>query len=414
MVTGELNLFPGKRAPQVLRRTTKTIQEVLHGRRKQRKSVLTLFGTRPEVIKLGPVIHQLEQRNETLRTINVASGQHCELLYPFIDLFRIRVDIDLLLMTIDQELNGLCARIVGKLEKIVADDIPDLILVQGDTTTALAGALVGRCQGVPVAHVEAGLRSGNLQSPYPEERNRRLITRLATYHFASTARNRETLLREGIARDVIFVTGNAVVDALQMILETKKHFCPPTLLEKIENKKCIVLTTHRRESFGRVLEQNLRALCRFVQDHDDLILVFPMHPNPNVSGPAKEIFAGNSRIVITPPLHYGEFIHLLSKSWLVVSDSGGVQEEVPSLGKPLLILRENTERAECVEAGIARLVGGRSETLTSMLKEAYQEGSWVNSVHKVSNPFGNGDSAERIVRCVTELLEGRVAKCGAM
>jgi UDP-N-acetylglucosamine 2-epimerase (non-hydrolysing) len=378
-------------------------RRVERGRR--RKSVLTLFGTRPEVIKLAPVIHQLELRPDSIRTINVTSGQHSDLLYPFIEMFGIRLDNDLRLMTVDQDPGVLCARIIGEVHAIVDGENPDLILVQGDTTTALAGALVGRRRGVPVGHVEAGLRSGNILSPYPEEWNRRFISQLATYHFAATPGNRDTLLSEGIREEAIFVTGNPVVDALQMVLRSRKPFCDKGLLDRIGNRKCIVLTTHRRESFGKVLAENLQVLCRFVRDHDDVVLVFPMHPNPNVSGLAKKICTGNPRIITTAPLQYRDFIHVLSRSWLIVSDSGGIQEEVPSLGKPLLILRENTERAECIEAGLARLVGGNPETLMAMLEEAYQEGSWINSVHKVPNPFGNGDSAERIVECVANLLQ---------
>lgn len=383
------------------------------GRKPHRKTVLTLFGTRPEVIKLAPIIHQLEQRHESIRTINVSSGQHSDLLYPFIDMFGIHVHRDLKLMTIDQDPETLCAAICRAVEAIVDDEAPDLLLVQGDTTTALAGALVGRCRGVAVGHVEAGLRSGNFMSPFPEEMNRRLITRLATYHFAATNANREVLLSEGIIEKTIFVTGNPVVDTLKMVLGVRKPFCDKVLLDQIANRKYIVLTTHRRESFGSVLAENLRVLCQFVQNHDDVILLFPMHPNPNVSGPAKEICTGNPRVILTAPLPYRDFIHVLSRSWLIVSDSGGIQEEVPSLGKPLLILRENTERAECIEAGMARLVGGRPETLMAMLEEAYQEGSWAYSVQRVSNPFGNGDSGERIVRCVANLLETPLAQLSA-
>jgi UDP-N-acetylglucosamine 2-epimerase (non-hydrolysing) len=380
------------------------------GRRRVRKCVLTLFGTRPEVIKLAPVIHQLEQRQDVLRTINVASGQHTDLLYPFIEMFGIRVDEDLRLMTVNQDPGALCARIFAEVDRIAERESPDLILVQGDTTTALAGALVGRRRGIPVGHVEAGLRSGNLLSPYPEELNRRFITLLATFHFAATARNRETLLSEGVGDKSIFVTGNPVVDALQMVLDSDNGPRASKVLKKVGDRKCIVLTTHRRESFGRVLEENLKVLHRFVRDHDDVVLVFPIHPNPNVSGPAKAICGGHPRILITEPLDYREFIQVLSKSWLIVSDSGGVQEEVPSLGKPLLILRENTERAECIDAGMARLVGGRPESLMEMLEEAYEEGSWVNSVSTVKNPFGRGDSGERIVERISELLSTPLVK----
>jgi UDP-N-acetylglucosamine 2-epimerase (non-hydrolysing) len=389
------------------------LPEPSFGRRRSRKTVLTLFGTRPEVIKLAPVIHQLEQRQDSIRTINVASGQHTSLLYPFIKMFGIRVDADLRLMTVDQDPGALCARIFAAVDEIADRESPDLILVQGDTTTALAGALVGRRRGIPVGHVEAGLRSGNLLSPYPEELNRRFITLLATYHFAATAGNRETLLSEGVGDKSIYVTGNPVVDALRMVLDGDNGSRASKLLEKVGNRKCIVLTTHRRESFGKVLEENLKVLCEFVKAHQDVVLVFPIHPNPNVSGPAREICGKHPRILTTDPLDYREFIHLLSKSWLIVSDSGGVQEEVPSLGKPLLILRENTERSECIDTGMARLVGGRPEALLEMLNEAYQEGSWAESVSTVKNPFGAGDSGERIVQCVSELLAAPTAKAKA-
>jgi len=374
-------------------------------RRPQTKVILTLFGTRPEVIKLAPIIRQLEQKCEVIRMFNVASGQHADLLRPFIEMFGVRVDRDLQLMKVGQNSASLCTGICEALDTIVDRENPNLMLVQGDTTTALAGALVGHYRNVPVAHVEAGLRSGSILSPYPEELNRRQITLLATYHFAATVGNKEVLLREGIDRDKIFLMGNPVVDALQMALGADKPFFDETLLAKLSNRKCLVLTTHRRESFGGVLAENLQVLCRFVRDHEDVVLVFPAHPNPNVSGPAEEICAGHPRIIMIAPLPYRDFIQLLSKSWLIVSDSGGIQEEVPTLGKPLLILRENTERAECIEAGVARLVGGRPGNLMIMLEEAYREGSWVDSVHAVPNPFGTGTSAQHIARHIAKLLE---------
>lgn len=374
-------------------------------RKARRKTVLTLFGTRPEVIKLAPVIHQLEQRSDEIRTFNVASGQHKDLLYPFIDMFGIRVDEDLRLMTSNQDPSELCDRIFAALDTIVEHESPDLIIVQGDTTTALAGALLGRHRGIPVAHVEAGLRSGNLLSPYPEEMNRRFITHLATFHFAATPKNRETLLSEGVSDNLIFVTGNPVVDALQMVRDGDEGLSAAKLLKKIGNRKCIVLTTHRRESFGDPIQANLKVLTKFVDQHEDLVLVFPIHPNPNVQIPAKKICGGHPRIIITEPLDYRNFIQVLSQSWLIVSDSGGVQEEVPSLGKPLLILRENTERPECIDSGMAKLVGGGPEALMAMLEEAYRDDSWVNHVSNIRNPFGSGDSGEQIVGHVSELLD---------
>jgi len=369
------------------------------------KSVLTLLGTRPEVIKLAPVILSLEGRLDAVRTINVASGQHVDLCYPFIEFFGLRVDFDLCPMPGSLTPKTLLRRMLGRLHSILTEQTPDLVLVQGDTTTALAGAIAGHQQGIAVAHIEAGLRSGNILSPFPEEMNRRWITRLAKYHFAVTARNRDALLAEGIRDDAIFVVGNPVVDALKMVLETGKPLRARELFAKIAGRKYIVLTTHRRESFGRVLREHLQALRRFVQQHDEIFLVFPVHPNPNVKVLAYQLLGNCPRILLTEPLPYPDFIQVLSGSWLVVSDSGGIQEEVPSLGKPLLVLRENTERPECIEAGLARLVGRRPGALLAMLEEAYRKNSWANSVSKTLNPFGGGDSGKRIANCISSLLQ---------
>ena len=376
-------------------------------RKKRRKSVLTVFGTRPEVIKLAPVL-ALGRRREFICTVNVSSGQHSELLHPFVDLFGVRVHYDLGLMTCGQSVGGLLRRVVSEVSDVIAQEEPDLVLVQGDTTTALGGAIAGCNCGVPVAHVEAGLRSGNLRSPYPEEMHRVAITQLASVHFAATERNRQTLLQEGISREATFVTGNPIVDTLELVRRCGDS--NSGLLKAIGDRKCVVLTTHRRESFGAILEENLRIVRAFVEEHEDVALVFPVHPNPSVRIPAYRILEGHPRIILIQPLPYFDFIHLISRCWLVVSDSGGIQEEVPSLGKPLLILRENTERPECIEAGMARLVGARAETLQAMLEEAYQPTSWVNSVHKVANPFGHGDSGERIANHVVCLLQGRPAR----
>ncbi|HEV7843126.1 MAG TPA: UDP-N-acetylglucosamine 2-epimerase (non-hydrolyzing) [Pyrinomonadaceae bacterium] len=374
-------------------------------RGKPGRKLMTVLGTRPEAIKLAPVLQQAEAFSQSFQTVNVVSGQHTDLLYPFVQLFDIRVDHNLQAMLPDQTPNQLCARVLSALDALLAEVQPDMILVQGDTTTALAGALAGFHRGVRVAHVEAGLRSGNLRSPYPEEMNRRLITGLASYHFAATPRNRETLLMEGVERDSIFVTGNPVVDSLQAILaqatvtDTVKQ-----LLRQTENQRRLILTTHRRESFGEVMAENLRVVRSFVETHRDVALIFPAHPNPAVIGPAKEILSGHPRIHLIEPLSYDEFILMLSQAWLIVSDSGGVQEEAPTLGKPLLVLRENTERPEAIESGVARLVGGQPRKLELMLREAYKEGSWADEVKKARNPFGQGDSGQRIARIIARLL----------
>jgi UDP-N-acetylglucosamine 2-epimerase (non-hydrolysing) len=342
--------------------------------------ILTIFGTRPEVIKLAPVIRELEAYRQGFQTVNVTSAQHTDLLYP-------------------------CSRVLASLDPILVKERPDLILVQGDTTTALAGALAGFHQRIPVGHVEAGLRSGNVNSPYPEEMNRQLITRLATYHFAATPGNREILLAEGVAQEKIFVTGNPVVDSLKTMLEQSAVSLPiQELLKATKGLKRIVLTTHRRENFGQMMAGNLRILRSFVEHYEDIALLFPVHPNPTVVGLANLILCGHPRIYLIEPLNYEDFIVLLSRVWLIVSDSGGVQEEAPTLGKPLLILRENTERPEAVESGVARLVGGRPERLKDMLEEIYHNESWSSQVGKIENPFGRGDSGKRIVQTIAELL----------
>lgn len=370
-----------------------------------RRTVLAVFGTRPEIIKLAPVITQLETLSESLRTVHVTSGQHTDLLLPFIELFGIRIDHDLRVMEANQTPTGVCARVLSSLEPLLARERPSLVLVQGDTTTAMAGALAAFYRRIPVGHVEAGLRSGDSHSPYPEEMNRRLITRLATYHFAATARNRDVLLSEGVSSERIFVTGNPVVDSLKAVL--RRSPAAPTvkkLLHATTATRWIVLTTHRRESFGELMGENLRVLRRFVERHSDLALIFPVHPNPSVAGPAASILSGHPRLHLLPPLDYGEFLMLLSHAWLIVSDSGGVQEEAPTLGKPLLVLRENTERPEAIESGVARLVGGQPERLAAMLDELIRDGQWIDQVAETENPFGRGDSGERIARIIARLL----------
>jgi len=363
--------------------------------------VLTIIGTRPEAIKLAPVIWQLEKLGGAVRTINVLSSQHTDLLSPFVRYFNIRVDHDFQIMKADQTPEQVCSSIRTMLDPILSQEAPDLLLVQGDTTTALAGAMAGFHLHIPVGHVEAGLRSGNLNSPYPEESNRVLITRLATWHFAATSRNRDTLLSEGVPPERIFVTGNPVVDALQFTLKRATvSSLVDAILQSTGGMKRVVLTTHRRESFGGVMARNLSVLRGFVEHHEDVVLLFPVHPNPAVTRVANEILAGHRRIQLVQPLDYEDFIVLLSYAWLIVSDSGGLQEESPTLGKPLLILRENTERPEAVESGIARLVGGSPENLAALLEDAYGRGSWADRVGTIENPFGRGDSGEQIAQII--------------
>jgi UDP-N-acetylglucosamine 2-epimerase (non-hydrolysing) len=257
-----------------------------------------------------------------------------------------------------------------------------------------------------VGHVEAGLRSGDLLSPFPEEMNRRLITRLARYHFAATQSNVDALKAEGVNAHCIVLTGNTVVDSLHAI--RAGHVPSAQLagaLAKLEGLRLIALTTHRRENFGEVMLGHLRALRRFVEHHEDLALVFPVHPNPAVRAAAQSALSGAPRVLLVEPLEYPDFIHLLSRAWLIVSDSGGVQEEAPTLGKPLLVLRENTERPEIVSCGVGRLVGNTPHRLEALLEQALTDADWLRRVRDVSNPFGAGDSGARIVGALGHLLD---------
>ncbi len=371
----------------------------------ERLKVFCVFGTRPELIKLAPVIRTLQDGEHGIELTTVCSGQHNDLLTPLLRLFGVSPEYNLDVMQPRQTPNDVCARVLERLGPIVVEQNPDLMIVQGDTTTALAGALTAFHCKVPVAHVEAGLRSGNPDSPFPEEMNRRLITRLATYHFAATAKNREALLQEGVAAKSIFVTGNPVVDALHHILQSSAASEKVgSLLRSVGERRLLLLTTHRRENFGDTMHQNLRALRYFVDAHEDVSLVFAVHPNPNVVEAAQAELSGHSRIFLIQPLDYSDFIHLLRHAWLVVSDSGGIQEEAPSLGKPLLVLRSNTERQEAVDSGTAVLVGEQPGRLASLLDSVYCDSNWTDGMKQIQNPFGDGTAARQIADIITHSL----------
>jgi UDP-N-acetylglucosamine 2-epimerase (non-hydrolysing) len=365
------------------------------------RKVLVILGTRPEVIKLAPVIRALAPR---LATVVVASGQHAALLYLLAEQLGVRFDHDIGAMQPNQTPNALCARILAALDDIVVREAPGLVLVQGDTTTALAGALAAFHRRIPIGHVEAGLRSGQAMNPYPEEMNRRLIGQLATYHFAATSRNRDALLAEGVDPACVFVTGNPVVDSLKAALRRAAGTNGlGEVLDRTGGRRCIVLTTHRRESFGAHMAANLAALRAFIDRHADVALIFPVHPNPAVAR-AAACLAGHPRAHLIEPLGYDAFVALLTRAWVIVSDSGGIQEEAPTLGKPLLVLRETTERPEVLECGIARLTGGRPERLTAMLEDLYATGGWGAPSAGTENPFGTGTSGPQIAEIIARLL----------
>jgi len=369
------------------------------------KTVLVLFGTRPEVIKLAPVARAIEGR-AGIRALNVASSQHRDLIRPFARLLGLRIDRDLEVMQAGQTPSQVAARVLERLDPLLEAARPDALLVQGDTTTALAGALAAFHRQIPVGHVEAGLRTGDVSSPFPEEMNRRLITRIAHRHFAATEENVAALRAEGVETERIVHTGNPVVDSLNEIrARARPSAALAALLAGLADRRLIALTTHRRESFGDVMDGHLRVLADFVARHPEAALVFPVHPNPAVRDVTSRVLAGRENIHLIDPLDYADFIHLLSHAHLIVSDSGGVQEEAPSLGKPLLVLRENTERPEAVACGAARLVGRCPKRLDAVLEQAWGDSSWHEHVRKLENPFGRGDAGERIADAVQSLLE---------
>ncbi len=374
--------------------------------------VLVLFGTRPEVIKLAPVIRALEQSSTKFHIVTVSSSQHTDLLYPFVEYFKLSIGHDLAVMEEGQSPTEVCARVLTLVDAILNREQPDLVLVQGDTTTAMAGALAAFHRRIPIGHVEAGLRSGNPLSPFPEEMNRRLISQMARLHFAATPHNVAVLRAEGVPPAHILLTGNPVVDALQAVLaDPRSDSHVDNMLERLKRQKLIVLTTHRRESFGAIMTENLRVLRAFVERRPDVALVFPVHPNPAVRAAAEEILADVPRVHLLDPLGYFDFMRLLSRAWLIVSDSGGVQEESPTLGVPLLVIRENTERPEALETGLARLVGGSPQRLAAMLEDAYADDSWTKMVKSAANPFGRGDSGRRIAAAIEAFFHSGTAMC---
>jgi UDP-N-acetylglucosamine 2-epimerase (non-hydrolysing) len=369
------------------------------------KTVLTLFGTRPEIIKLAPVVWALEERASRLRNVNVCSSQHTDLLRPFVAELGIRIDEDLAVMTPGQTLAEVLAKVSGAMGRLIDAVRPDLVLVQGDTTTAIGGAIAAFYARVPVGHVEAGLRTMNRYSPFPEEMNRRLITRIADLHFAATPGNVSTLLSEGVSRESIHLTGNPVVDALKKVLDASSPSEGLSdVLRQTTGKRLIVLTTHRRENFGTVMREHLRALRRFSARHPEVALVFPVHPNPAVREAVAAEFGGLANVHCIAPLDYNDFLQLLSRCWLIVSDSGGVQEEAPSLGKPLLVLRDTTERPEVLDSGIGRLVGHSGERLEALLEEALEDIDWPARIARIGNPFGDGTAGAHIVDAVERFL----------
>ncbi len=364
-----------------------------------RSNVAVVVGTRPEVIKMAPLVSAL-RASTTFAPVLVSTGQHREMLDQALRVFGLRPDVELDLMAPQQSLSDLVSRAVSRMSDALEEIEPAWVLVQGDTTTALAAGLAGFYAKIPVAHVEAGLRSGRRYSPYPEEINRRMIDQLAELLFAPTTNAAANLFDEGFAPSSVHVTGNTVVDALLDIRARldQRHVAIDGLDESLlAGRRIVLVTAHRRESFGTGLLEIFYAIREIARENPDAVVVYPVHLNPNVDGPARRILADQDRVVLLPPVGYLEFISLLARSHLVLTDSGGVQEEAPTFGKPLLVMREVTERPEGVETGVAKLVGTSASVIhreaTRLLRDPIAYRTMATGV----NPYGDGTAARQIV-----------------
>ncbi|TCK04448.1 non-hydrolyzing UDP-N-acetylglucosamine 2-epimerase [Phorcysia thermohydrogeniphila] len=367
--------------------------------------VLLIFGTRPEAIKMAPLIKEFERYPDRFNVKVCVTAQHREMLDQVLKFFGIEPDYDLNLMKPNQSLFELTANLIKELESVLKDFNPDLIFVQGDTTTAFVGALAGFYNKVKVAHIEAGLRSNNKYSPFPEEVNRVLIGKLADFHFAPTEKAKRNLLKEGIKNNV-WVVGNTVIDALLLGLQIIKEQGEEKYYRYFDfmdfSKKIILVTGHRRESFGEPFRNICFALKELADSFEDVEIVYPVHLNPNVRKPVNEILRGHSRIHLIEPLEYPYLIWLMSKSYLVLTDSGGIQEEAPSLGKPVLVMREVTERIEGIEAGTAKLVGTNKEKIILEAVKLLENQEEYNKMAKAVNPYGDGTASRKILKILME------------
>ncbi|HET9986406.1 MAG TPA: UDP-N-acetylglucosamine 2-epimerase (non-hydrolyzing) [Longimicrobiales bacterium] len=369
--------------------------------------VLVVIGTRPEGIKLAPVVEAL-RREPGVEPRVALTGQHTDLLDQVLDVFRLGVDWDLGIMREGQDLYDVAAGCLSGLRDVYREFRPDLVLVQGDTATVFFGGLVAFFERTRVGHVEAGLRSGDKWRPYPEEVFRRLTGVVTDLHFAPTAEARRNLLAEGVDPAHVFLTGNTVVDALGEVAARNPGVGDPTLREVlVDRRRLVLVTAHRRESFGAPLREAFGAIRELADRHEDLVVLYPVHPNPNVVGPARELLSGHPRIHLTAPLGYLDLVQALRHSTLVLTDSGGIQEEAPTFGTPVLVLREVTERPEGVRAGVARLVGTDREKILRNAEDLLGDAATRERMAAARNPYGDGRAAERIADIVAHELTGR-------
>ncbi len=372
--------------------------------------VLTVFGTRPEAIKMAPLAIGLAN-NPAFEARLCITAQHREMLDQVLSIFELTPDYDLNLMQPGQDLYQLTSRILLAMRDTLRDARPDVVLVHGDTTTCFAAGLAAFYEGIPLGHVEAGLRSGNLKAPFPEEANRSLVGRITDFHFAPTASARENLLAENVAPEKIVVTGNTVIDALLMV-KAKTENLPTShwlqwltkeLLSALSaNERMVLITGHRRENFGEGFVNLCNGIKRLATDHPNWLFIYPVHLNPNVLKPVNEILGGLPNVCLIEPLEYLPFVWLMSQSDLILTDSGGIQEEGPSLGKPVLVMRDVTERPEAVDAGTVRLVGTNSDTIVNNVEEVLLDDSQYQSMARAINPYGDGLAVSRIMEALQQ------------
>ena len=382
--------------------------------------VMSIFGTRPEAIKMAPLVQEFRKHPDQYETLVCVTGQHREMLDQVLNIFGIVPNYDLNIMKPGQDLYDVTARILSGMRDILTRTRPDVVLVHGDTTTSMAVALAAFYQQIPVGHVEAGLRTHNIYSPWPEEMNRQITGRIATYHFSPTPLSRENLLREGNEKSPILVTGNTVIDALYAVVNKMKDDVPLQLslgkelkaagydtgrLVTEEGRRLVLITGHRRENFGDGFLHICRAIKMLSEKYPDVDFVYPMHLNPNIRKPIKEIFGENcqSNLFFIEPLEYLSFVYLMEKSHIVLTDSGGIQEEAPGLGKPVLVMRDTTERPEALEAGTVKLVGTDYDKIVSEVSSLLDDAQYYEKMSQAVNPYGDGKACERIAQYIQTL-----------
>ncbi|WP_195570036.1 non-hydrolyzing UDP-N-acetylglucosamine 2-epimerase [Bacteroides nordii] len=383
------------------------------------KKIMLVFGTRPEAIKMAPLVKEFQKHPETFQTIVCVTGQHREMLDQVLHLFDIKPDYDLNIMKQGQDLYDVTSRVLLGMRDVLKEANPDIVLVHGDTTTSTASALAAFYQQIPVGHVEAGLRTHDIYSPWPEEMNRLITGRIATYHFSPTALSKQNLLDEGINEEAITVTGNTVIDALYMVVDKIKS--DRQLGEELETllresgydvnrlngtRKLVLITGHRRENFGEGFISMCRAIKALTEKYPNADFVYPMHLNPNVRKPIHEVFGEDlsdlDNMFFIEPLEYLSFVYLMEKSTIVLTDSGGIQEEAPGLGKPVLVMRDTTERPEALEAGTVKLVGTDYDKIVNEVSALLDDMDYYDRMSKAVNPYGDGLACERIIRKVDD------------